>query len=649
MIRSALTTAIVVMFAAEVAADVTRVNVTRRVDVGASAYEKIVGTIHFAIDPNDPANQEIVGLDKAPRNSSGKVEFSADLYILQPREAARSNGVALIDVVNRGRKTTLNGFSRGGTLDPATEADLGDGFLTRQGYTLVWVGWQFDVQRANNLMGIDAPRAMGVTTTVRAEFTPNDRNPDVTVTDLVGYPVLGDGSDASLTVRDGPYRKPQEIPRARFQLKGTVVSMPGGFEPGRTYQISYRTQDPAIAGVGLAAFRDTASWLKYDPSPAAQPRFTIAFGSSQSGRFLRTFLYQGFNTDEKGRRVFDGVIVHIAGAARLSINEEGATPNSLAMYSATAFPFSDTVQKDPVTGKMDGLLEKARARGHAPKVFHTNSSVEYWGGGRAAALTHVLLEPFGRDEQLPRNVRSYLFAGTQHSPGQFPPRKTAAQQLRDNPVQYWWSMRALLVAMTRWVIDDVEPPPNRYPMDDDPRAGYVFDVGTGLGGSATSWGPVNTLLPALFFARSELFPKIPGVQVPEIEPPGRDRRPERRLLVSRVDSDGNEMAGIRLPDISVPVATYTGWNLRSKEAGATKELVALIGSSIPFAPTKAQRMALGDPRRSVEERYDSKDDYLRRVRKAADDLVKDRYLLADDVAPIVARAGEVWDWVVAQK
>jgi hypothetical protein len=622
MIRSTLTAALVALFAVDAVAEVTRVDV-RRADVGMSGYEKVVGTIHFAIDPRKPDNQVIVGLDKAPRNAAGLVEFSADLYILQPRDPARSNGVALVDVVNRGRKMTLNGYSRGGTLDPATEADLGDGFLTRLGYTLVWVGWQFDVQRGNNLMGIDAPRAMGVTTTVRAEFTPNDRNPNVTVADLVGYPVMGDGTDASLTVRDGPFGEPQDIPKGRFRLKGSVVSMEDGFEPGRTYQLSYRTQNPPIAGIGLAAFRDTAAWLKHEPSAPSHPRHTIAFGSSQSGRFLRTFLYHGFNTDERGRQVFDGVIAHIAGGARLSLNEEGATPNSLGMYSATMFPFADAALNNPATGKPDGLLEKARARGHAPKVFYTNSSVEYWGGGRAAALIHTT--PDGRfNLKLPDNVRAYLFAGTQHSPGQFPPRKGAPQQQADNPVQYWWPMRALLVSMTEWVKSDTPPPPSQHPQFKDQGA---------------------TIAKA-----SELaFPAIPAVQSPRIVAPARDNRRALPLLVSQVDIDGNELAGIRLPDVSVPLATYTGWNFRSAAVGGTKELVALAGSSIPFAATKAKRTASGDPRLSVEERYASKDEYLRRVRKAADDLVKDRYLLADDVDPVVARAGEMWDFVTTTR
>jgi len=224
----------------------------------------------------------------------------------------------------------------------------------------------------------------------------------------------------------------------------------------------------------------------------------------------------------------------------------------------------------------------------------------------------------------------YLFAGTQHSPGEFPPRKSAAQQQFENPVQYWWSMRALLVAMTRWVKDGGDPPPSSYP-----RSGFLGETR-------------NTMTDAFFFGgRVDIFPNPPGVQSPEILSPGRSRgRTYSPLQVSDVDrADGNEMAGIRLPDVAVPLATYTGWNFRTPEVGATHELVPLAGSMIPFAATTEQRFRARDPRLSVEERYKSKDDYLQRVRKAADDLVKDRYLLADDVAPIVARAVETWDFV----
>jgi hypothetical protein len=623
MIRRALATVVLTLLAAGAHAEVTRVDVARRADVGATGYEKIVGTVHFALDPADAANRVIVHLDRAPRNAAGKVAFSADLYILRPRDAARSNGIALIDVLNRGRKLALTYFNRMGALDPATEADLGDGFLMKQGYTLVWVGWQFDVQRRNDLMGIDAPIATGVTGVVRAEFTPNDRSPETTVADLAGYPPADPAAaDTTLTVRDGAYGNRRSIPRSKFQVKGNVVSMDGGFEPGRTYELSYRTERVPVSGVGLAAFRDTASWLRYDAAAPAPARHTIAFGSSQSGRFLRTFLYQGFNTDERGRQVFDGVMAHIAGGARLSLNEPSATPNSLGFYSATSFPYADAALRDPVRGHTDGLLEKSRARGHAPKVFYTNSSVEYWGGGRAAALVHS--SPDGRwNQALPENVRAYLFAGTQHSPGQFPPRKPVAQTQPDNPVQYGWPMRALLVAMTKWVADGVAPPPSQHPQ-------YKQEGST-------------------IVAAAEIpFPRIPGVQSPRIVTPGRDGERVLPLLVSQVDADGNEIAGIRLPDVSVPLATYTGWNFRSPEVGGTRDLVSLTGSSIAFPATRAAREASGDPRRSIEERYASKDDYLRRVREAADALVKDRYLLADDVSAILERSGEMWDYFSRQ-
>ena len=267
MIRSTLTAVIVALFAVEATAEVTRVDVAKRADVGASGYEKIIGTIHFAIDPKDPGNQVIVELDKAPRNASGKVEFAADLYILQPRDASRGNGVALVDVVNRGRKMTLNGFSRGGTLDPATEADLGDGFLTRQGYTLVWVGWQFDVQRGRQPDG-DRRAACGRrhrhrSCRVHAERSKSGRHASP-ISSAIRRP-MGDGERR---VADGSRRSLRRAAghsARRVPAEGQhVVSMPGGFEPGRTYRFRIARTNPAVAGVGLAAFRDTASWLKHD-------------------------------------------------------------------------------------------------------------------------------------------------------------------------------------------------------------------------------------------------------------------------------------------------------------------------------------------------------------------------------------------------
>jgi hypothetical protein len=614
MRKTILVVATLAGFALRADAEVTRVEVASRADVGASGYEKIVGTIHFAIDPGDPRNRVIVDIDKVATNADRKVEFSADLYILRPKDAARSNGVALIEVSNRGNKGLLSEFSRAseGGRDPSTDADLGDGFLTKAGYTLVWVGWQFDVRQANRIK-FNPPRATGLTVVVRAEFTPNDRSTETTLADLAGYALQDpNGADATLTVRDGPYGKPETVARSRWQLRGTTVSMPGGFEAGRTYEVSVPAKDVPVAGAGLAAFRDTASWLKYRPEALATARYAYSYGTSQSGRFLRTFLYYGFNTDEQGRQVFDGILAHIAGGARLSLNERSATPNSLAMFSATAFPFSDPAQRDPLSGKTEGLLENPRAKQNQPKVFYTNSDVEYWGGGRSAALVHTSADGKS-DLTLPDNVRAYLLTGTQHSPGQFPPRATTGQQ-RDNPVAYWWTLRALLVAMDGWVRRGEVPPASQIPRLSD-----------------------GTLVKA-----SEIkFPAIPGVQSPRTIPGARQGESMLPFLVPAVDADGNELAGIRSPEQSVPVATYTGWNFRNQQIGGTGQLVSLMGSSIPFARTAAERQA-GDTRRAISERYASKDQYLAKAREQAERLVQQKYLLAEDVGAVMKRMEDQW-------
>ena len=613
MTRQLFLLVIAMLTATRAGAEVLRVDVVRRAAIEGSGYEKIVGTAHFSIDPAHLRNRAVTDLDKVPVGPDGKVTFSADIYILRPLASSPGNGVALVDVVNRGRKMTLNGFNRGGTIDPQTAADLGDGFLMRQGFTLVWVGWQFDVRRQGGLMSIDVPFAAGVSDMVRAVFVPNDRSPDVTVADLAGY--AADEGPATLTVRSGPFGHAETVPHDRWRLNGHVVSMPNGFEPGRTYEVSFRASKIPVAGLGLVALRDVTSWLKYPSASgtAGAVRHAIAFGSSQSGRFLRTFLYDGFNADERDRLVFDGVMAHIAGAGRLSLNTRGATPNALSMFEATMFPYADQALRDPISGRTDGLLDNDRARRHQPKVMYTNTAVEYWGGGRAAALVHTT--PDGTaDLTLPANVRAYFLTGAQHSPGQFPPRVTQGQQ-PENPLEYWWTLRALLLAMDRWVREDVAPPASQYPRLAD---------GT------------------LVAARSVAFPRIPRVHAPDVIPAGRQGSVPVPFLVSKVDGDGNEVAGVRVPELAVPLATYTGWNFRAVATGGADQLVSLAGSSIRFATTRAEREKVADPRPSIEERYGSRDAYMRKIEQAADGLVRGGYLLPEDVAAVVARAAQQW-------
>jgi hypothetical protein len=615
---------------ASVRAEVTRVDVKTRADIGTTGYEKIVGTVYFSLDPNDARNRVIADIDKAPRNGSGRVEFSSDIFILRPKAAG--NGALLLDVLNRGGKPALTGFNRGGINNPSTEADLGDRFLLRHGFTLAWVGWEFDIPDQPGLMRMYAPAALDggkpITGVVHAAFVIGERAGEFVVSDLMNYEAIDpDGRDSQLTVRSSFLGKPEAIARGRWHLKGHTVSLDGGFEPGSTYEVSYRSTNPPVSGLGLAAVRDVATWLKHEKDSLAPSRYAYAFGSSQSGRFLREFLYDGFNTDEHDRQVFDGVIPHIAGASRIDLNARWATPRGLGVHSATAFPFADAALRDPVSGTTDGLLDNPRARAHQPKIFYTNTPVEYWGTGRVAALVHT--SPDGaRDLKLPDNVRFYFFTGTQHAPARFPSAINNGQQ-RDNPVDYWWTMRALLLAMHKWVSEGVAPPPSAHPSLAD---------GT------------------LVQAASMTFPAIPGVASPATLTAGpRIANPflanagagaPLPLLVPAVDADGNERGGIRVPDVAVPLGTYTGWNFRNVRTGAPGELVSLLGSFVPFAATAGQRQSSGDPRKSVAERYASRDDYLQRVRASADALVRQGYLLSDDVPRVIQRAGDTWDLVV---
>jgi hypothetical protein len=462
-----------------------------------------------------------------------------------------------------------------------------------------------------------------ITGVVRAAFTPGTPTSEIVVRDLGKYKAIDpQGPDSQLMVRDSFLGRGEPVARSRWRVAGHTVTLEGGFEPGKTYEIAYRAANPPVAGLGFVAMRDFAAWLKHQPDALVNARYAYAFGSSQSGRFLRDFMYEGFNTDEHDRQVFDGVMAHIAGASRISLNQRWATPTGLGVHSATAFPFADASLRDPLSDAQEGLLDNPRARTNQPKVFYTNTPVEYWGTGRVAALVHSA--PDGTaDLKLPENVRFYFFAGTQHGPARFPPAQGAGQQI-DNSVDYWWSMRALVLAMHRWVSAGAPPQ------------------------SVTRRSPTE-----LVKASSVAFLAIPGVASPRALSRGRAWRTALTgggaagaslpLLVPEVDEDGNERAGIRLPDVAVPLGTYTGWNFRRPEIGAPGELAPLLGSTIPFAATRAAREAAKDPRRSIEERYASRDEYASKVRASAEALVRGGYLLYDDLERIVQRSMDTWD------
>ena len=668
---------LIAFFASSADAHVTRVEILSHADIQdgrafglAGAYERIIGRVYFAVNPENIHNRPIVDLDKAPRNAQGEVEFSADLYLFKPKDMAKGNNAVLFEVSNRGGKGILRLVNGGNTSDPNNE--FGDGFLLREGYTIAWLGWQFDVADQGQNLRLSAPVAHDpggkeIRGLVRSDFTPSQKRDDMPLGHILlgpaggkSYPVDDPASPKNvLTVRDAPDGPRQVIPRGRWSFahsaEGQLVADPhfihldGGFLPGKIYEVVYESKDPAVAGAGLAAVRDFLSYLKYDSQATAPVRRVYAVGISQSGRFLRHFLYQDFNADEQGRQVMDGVIAHVAGAGRGSFNHRFAQPSrdaqplSSFFFPTDLFPYTDLPEIDPETGETAGLLDAASRSHTAPKIFFTNTSYEYW--GRSASLIHTSADGL-KDAAPGENARIYLLAGLQHFSAVFPPQKattgspdsTAQQRHNPNPVQWFW--RALITDLDQWVKDGTPPPPNTYPKIAD-----------------------STLVPLSKWT----FPRIPGVNTPHEmnlayhldfgsqwrsgiisnEPPKVGKT--FSVLVPQTDADGNDLGGVRLPELQVPLATYTGWNLRDPSIGAPDLRLSFLGSFLPFARDASEREKSGDPRRSVTERYVSREQYMGKFAEAAMNLIKERFLLREDLTAVLERGQREWNEIAGQK
>jgi hypothetical protein len=620
-------------------AAVTRVEITERGELPAyPGYRRIVGKVHFAVDPKLAANRIITDIGLAPRNAQGLVEFTADLFLLEPSDPAKSNGTVLLEISNRGGKGALSMFDLGGRPDPQNSGELGDPLLFQEGYTLAWVGWEWDVPMHPGMLRLDAPKIPGLTGLVRSEIVEGKRTNRASLGDRAQIPyAVADAKSATMTMRDRVDAPGTAVPRSQwsFTPDGGSVEFEQGFVPGRIYDVVYEAKDPAVVGLGPAAIRDYVSYLK----KTGAVKRAIGFGTSQSGRFLRTFVYYGFNAGESGERVFDGVWAHVAGAGRGSFNHRFAQPSRDGhprlnlMYPSDIFPFTDEPETDQ--GVTDSILALSAKSGVTPKIFYTNGEYEYW--GRAASLIHTSIDG-KRDFGPGPDTRVYFLAGTQHGPNAKPERHDTENLA--NPQDYRYPMRALLADMNAWITKGTAPPDSRKPQ----------------------------------IARDELvspaalaFPKIPGVHRPQ-EPYAAyrlDFGPEFRsagivsfeppkvgrpfpILVPQVDADGNDLAGVRVPELQVPLATYTGWNLRDAQIGAPTVAMDMIGSFLPLARTRAEREKAGDPRKSIAERYAGREDYVRKVRAAAEGLVRERLLLERDVERIAARAGERWDSLVQQ-
>jgi hypothetical protein len=642
----------------------TELTITERQDVlnrqsfgCTGAYEQLHGSARFEVDPANSLNARIVDLALAPRTSDGQVECRADIWILRPIEPDRGNGALMYHVVNRGRKGVIATYNLAkGSNRPETEAHFGDGFLLELGYTIAACAWQADVPPSTpddeHLMTFDVPVA-----TKDGESIMGPVGCEILVDEPCELHSLGsryhapyevaEGTEgtALLTVREKPYGEHRPIDRGSWtfdrMLDGRpAIRYPQGFIPGQIYNLVYTGRDPKVMGLGFAVTRDFVSCLKYetDRFECLKDKVRIdrahAFGSSQSGRFLRHLLYEGFNQDEQNRKVFDGVIANVAGGAMGSFNHRFAQPSRHASahfdvtYPTEQFPFTDLPQTDPVTGRTAGLLDRCEAANTIPKIFYTNTSTEYW--NRSASLIHTDITGT-EDVEVHSAVRIYHFTGTQHGPADLP---TMDEELPGNPVNFRLSHRALLVALDDWVTQGLKPPESRHGKISD---GTLVDRDRlAIVWPEMKWNlPERHRNPLRLDHGSDWHRGILGVEPPSLG----ERYP---TLLPAVDKDGNEIAGIRLPEVASPLGTFTGWRLRSEAMGAPWAIVGLQGFWLPFPQTSGS----SDPRTAIHDRYRDRDDYIRRCRESAQDLIAERYLLERDLDLVQYRAGELYDWAM---
>ena len=606
------------------------------------SYEQIFATAFFNIDPNTEDNNQITDIELANTDTDGLVSFSADICILKPTDIKKGNNTLYVDVPNRGRDRSLNLLN---SSDSDQLNNPGNGFLMRQGYTIAWCGWQHDVPNSDQLLKLHGPTA-NVSGKIAINIQTNRMSyvEELSERGHEPYPTTNTSDpEATLTVRDHDESEPSIIPREEWgfgKIDGVNVTpddhhvyLKRGFNPGMIYQVIYTTDKAPISGLGLLATRDFVSFLRYSDSSSENPcsnylEKSIGFGQSQSGRFLRTLLYLGLNSDEKNRIIFDGIIAHVAGARRGEFNQRFSQPSTAVKHSkSNLFPFTDTVATHPSTSISDCLLSRQSEKGNVPKIFLMNSACEYWWAH--ASLTHTDLTGT-LDVEPSSNVRIYNYSGTQHASGTFPATDQDAngalgQQLF-NWIDYRPALRASLLNLHKWLESGIEPPPS--------QIGRISD---------------NTL--ATLESIRDIFEQIPTVHFPEYLKRISDmsfnntHQPAENLpsqvgdpypvRVPSVDHDGNEIPGIRLPDITVPIGTHTGWNIRHDDTGGSGQVMGTTGSTIPFALTKSQRDAAGDPRKSIEERYPTIDDYLSKVRTSCEKLISDRFLITEDIEPIV--------------
>ncbi len=700
MRRHFVSIAIAALLAIPAEARITRIQIEKTEPAfgGASfgtvgPYERLTGKAFGEVDPKAPGNALIQDIQLAPKNARGMVEYATDIDIVRPVDLSKSNGILFFNIVNRGNKGGLQLFNsnvHGQVADINNLMNPGDGFMERKGYTMIWFGWQADIMPGGGRMTMSVPAAhnpdgSAITGMVRSELVANAPTDTLSLTSgwfnasSAPYPTanadnrraLADGFLPSLTVRRR--QQGQRIPIANVEwsfatcgqngapatASATQICYPAGFKPGWLYEVTYRVQAPLVLGLGFAATRDLGTFLKtagQDDDGTANPVHiphakAVMMGQSQSGRFIRTFIHLGFNLGEDGKMVFEGAFPEIGGGL-LPLNVRWGQPGRAAgtaevdnQAPGAEFPFTYGRETDPLTGRTKGLLDRCITTSTCPKIIHVATSLEMWELHQSLGFT----DPLGmKDLPNPPNVRSYLMVSTQHSAAALPlvtqaPFGLCQQQPNPNP--HTWTARALLEALTAWITTGTEPPPSAWPtiaggnlvaadqvhFPEIPANNYG-----GVSRPAVKFLALNNPLHVLDFGKGYRPEDASGVLDGAVPKAGTARY---GTLVPQVDADGNDLGGIRSVFIQVPIGTYTGWNLfnnRSYEDG----VCTLTGSFIPFASTKQERLATGDRRRSLEERYPNKDAYLIEFKKAAERLVKERFLLPEDATALISQAEE---------
>ncbi|TKB45537.1 alpha/beta hydrolase domain-containing protein [Thalassotalea mangrovi] len=591
-------------------------------------YQAVSGIFHFEFDPGHKANQAITDIALAPKGTNGQVSATANFFIIQAKDPKHRKG-ALVEVSNRGSKAALRYFNLAERSNyPNASKLLGDGLIQELGLSLVWVGWQGDVAAAEHAMLAQLPILEGIEGFARSDWTLDTPHSQLSIAHRPGidvvYPIdLEKKDQAWLTRREGRDNLRVVVSKERWQLTDNGEIIIGDFQPG-IYELVYPTKNPQLTGLGLGIIRDTGEFLKRDNSPYKVGK-TLAFGVSQTGRFLRHFLYQGFNETESGVLAFDGMFIHTAGAGRGSFNHRFAQPSrdahrmSAFFYPTDIFPFASAPLRSQISLKKDGLLKRFHET-YYPKVFYTNTGYEYW--GRAAGLIHTNgiydVEPLA-------NERIFHLASTQHF---VQPLEDVQQVGKDsrlyqgNAINFLPHLRALLGQLTDWVVNDQVPIDSRYPKYADqtlsnfshfqlpewlniqkpfkPHTAYEVDYGKRF---ATG-----------------IIDNNPPLIMAEIVPP-----------VPKVDDNGHELGGIRHPLIEAPIATFLPWSLRHGKF-ASNEMVDFRGGIYQW------------PEQRIRKRYATKQEYLQHVTKVSEQQIKAGVLLAQDKPGILAQAESLWDW-----